>query len=112
MIANMQPKTVKLNSDEFIPILNILNEVSNGFYIEDFEKVIGVNRKFVDELWDRISKNKGKKEAILLFNNIELEVIKNSFVEVFKEFEEGEFHPRIGRSIPEMKEVQNKILSK
>ena len=107
----MNTKTIKLTHNELIPLLNILNEVANGIHVNNFEKAIGVNEKFVDNLWDKISKEEGKKESVIILNNLELEVVKNSFVEVYKEIEEWEFQTRLGITISEMKKIQNKILS-
>ena len=104
-------KTIRLNADDIGPFLNIFNEVCNGIYINNFEQTIGAKEQFVNNLWKRISNEINMEKPILNLNNDELEVIKKSFEQVYKHIEDWEFQTRLGITIPEMKEIENKILN-
>ena len=107
----MNTKTIQLKSIDICPLLNILNEVNHGIRIFNFEKTIGAKKQFVIDLWEKIFKEKNKENPTISFDNLELEVINNSFEEVYRQIDAWEFQTRLGITIPEMKKIQNKILS-
>lgn len=103
--------TVKLDSEEIWPLLNILNEVCNGLHIKNFEKTIGEKKEFVVHLMNKISKEENKEDIVLNINNSELLVLKKTFEEVFKQIDDWEFQTRIGISTQEATKINNKIIS-
>ena len=104
----MNTKIIKLSSNEIWPLLNILNEVCHGIHIENFEKIIGAKKENAVILMDRIS-NEEKVETILILNKSELDILKNSSLEVFKQIDEWEFQTRIGISRNEVIKIIEKI---
>jgi hypothetical protein len=106
----MNMKTIKLRSDELWPLLNILNEICHGIHIENFEQNIGERKKNVIDLMNRISKEEEKEEIIIKLNDSELDILKRSFAEVFKQIGEWEFQTRIGITIKEALKIQNKLI--
>ncbi|MGB7128512.1 MAG: hypothetical protein WBD50_05425 [Candidatus Rhabdochlamydia sp.] len=75
----MNIKQIKLNSNEFWPLLNILNEVCHGIKINNFENSIGAKKQTVVDFMDNIAKEEKKNEVILSLNDSELTFLKNSF---------------------------------
>ena len=104
----MNMKIIKLSSNEVWPLLNILNEVCHGILIDNFEKIIGAKKEDVVVLMDRIA-NEEKEETILNLNKLELDILKKSFLEVFKQIDEWEFQTRIGISRNEAIKIKEKI---
>lgn len=102
-------KQIKLNSNEFWPLLNILNEVCHGIKINNFENSIGSSKKIVEDFMDSIAKEENKNEVVLNLNHVELKVLKNSFEEIFRQIDEWEFQTRIGISIQEARKIQEKL---
>jgi hypothetical protein len=102
-------KTIRLNSNEVWPLVNILNEVCSGIHIDNFEKCIGVKKEVVVELMDKVMKEELKDEPILKLNDYEIEILERSFNEVFKQIEEWEFQTRIGIKIQEAQRIKNKL---
>ena len=108
---NMETKFIKLAPDEVWPLLNILNEVCYGLVISNFDKKIGFEISVVVELMDCISIEENSAEPVLKLKAFELEILKRSFEEVFKQIEEWEFQTRIGITIQEAKEIENKLMN-
>ena len=107
----METKFIKLAPDEVWPLLNILNEVCYGLVISNFDKKIGFEISVVVELMDCISIEENSAEPVLKLKAFELEILKRSFEEVFKQIEEWEFQTRIGITIQEAKEIENKLMN-
>lgn len=105
----MNTKTIKLNSNEIWPLLNVLNEVCHGIYIDNFEKSIGEKKEVVVDLINRISTEEKEEESILILKDFELEILKNSFLEIFRQIDEWEFQTRIGISIQEANKIKDKL---
>lgn len=104
-------KEIKLDKDELWPILNILNQVSNGLKIINFEKVIGANFEIVCNLMDRISREEHKESVILSLSALDVNIIKKSFEECLRQIDEWEFQTLIGISIPEAQLIQKKFIT-
>lgn len=104
----MRTEKTSLKSSESWILLNILNEVCYGIYISDFNKTIGVNKNSVIELLDKILL-KEKEETIFDLSRSDLEILKRSFLEVFRQIDEWEFETRIGITIQEAKTIQDKL---
>ncbi|MBS0584964.1 MAG: hypothetical protein JSR76_01520 [Verrucomicrobia bacterium] len=100
-------KTISLNPEEMWPLLNVLNEACHGLNISNFEKLFG-KRELLIDLMDRLAQAEEKVRP-LVFNNLDLEIIKRSFIEVFKEIEAWEFQTRIGIPREEAIKIQEKI---
>jgi hypothetical protein len=105
----MNTRQIKLNSNEFWPLLNVLNEVCHGIKINDFESSIGVEKQAVVDFLDNIAKEEHKSEVILSLNDSQLTFLKNSFEEVFRQIDEWEFQTRIGISAQEARKIQEKL---
>ncbi len=105
----MNTKTIHLESSETWPLLNILNEVCYGIRVNNFENTIGVQKAKVVDLMDRISKNETNDGIIIDLNDSEVNILKRSFEEVFRQIDEWEFQTRIGISIPEAIKIIEKI---
>jgi hypothetical protein len=105
----MNTKQIKLSSNEFWPLLNILNEVCHGIKINNFENSIGAKKQTVVAFMDNIAKEEEKKEVLLNLNDSELTFLKKSFEEVFRQIEEWEFQTRIGISTQEARKIQDKL---
>ena len=101
-----------LNSDERILLINTLNEVCNGFRIDNFEKKIGAHKERVARLLARISDADEQGDGKCEFSESDLEIINNSFNEVIKEIEEWEFQTRIGISRKEAFAIADRIFKK
>lgn len=105
----MNKKIVRLDSNEVWPLLNVLNDVCYGIHIHDFENIIGSKKEIVIDLMDKISIEENKEEAILNLNDSELNILKKSFEEVFRQIDAWEFETRIGISIQEAIKIKDKI---
>ena len=105
----MNTKQLNLTSNDFWPLLNILNEVCHGIKINNFENAIGTEKQNVVNFMDNIAKEEKKNEILLTLNDSELNFLKNSFEEVFKQIEEWEFQTRIGISTQEARKIQGKL---
>ena len=103
----MCEKEIKLNSNQIWPLLNILNEVCYGVFIEDFEFIIGTNKKNVIDLMVLIEKEENNEECLIYLNGLQLMIIDKSFDEIFKQIEEWEFQSRIGISREDAKKIKN-----
>ena len=94
--------------DELWPIVNVLNEVSHGLYIDDIEQEVGFKREQILVLMHSIIFYEEKESElespfVILLNIDEKSIIENCFQVVLKEIEEWEFSTRIGISINEAK---------
>ena len=105
----MNKKTIKLLQNEFLPLVNILNEVCHGLYVQNFENTIGAQQKTVVALMDKILDEKREKEITLALDHYELNFLQKSFEEVFRQIEEWEFQTRIGITIEEANAIKNKL---
>ena len=105
----MNEKIIKLYTDEIWPLANILNEICNGLIINNFEDSIGRKELDVVILMNKILNKEDKESAIFHLNNTELNILSNSFKEVFKQIEEWEFQTRIGITIKEAINIQKKF---
>lgn len=106
----MNKKKIKLNSNEFWPLLNILNEVCHGIKINNFKNSIGAEKQIVIDFMDRIAQQeKETEEVILSLNDVELTFLTNSFEQVFNQIDEWEFQTRIGISTQEARKIQEKL---
>lgn len=105
---------LETNWDELWPIVNVLNEVSQGLYIDDIEQEVGFKCEQILLLMHRIKSYQVKESELknpffISFNIDEKNIIKNCFQVVLKEIEEWEFSARIGISINEAKKIVDKI---
>lgn len=80
----MNVKSIKLNSNDIWPLLNVLNEVCHGIRVHDFESTIGSNKHNVVELINKIAQEENKDVAIFNFSNLEIQILEKSFAEVFR----------------------------
>jgi hypothetical protein len=108
-------KIIKTTWEEIWPLANVLNEVCHGINVNDFEKEIGFKYENVFSLLRKIDKyevtsEEPNVEILLTLNRQELEIIKNSFEEVFRQIEEWEFQTRIGVTIEEANAIKEKIM--
>lgn len=105
---------LETNWDELWPIVNVLNEVSQGLYIDDIEQEVGFKSEQILLLMHRITPyraNESELESpfVISLNSDEKNIIKNCFQVVLKEIEEWEFSTRIGILINEAKKIVDKI---
>ncbi len=107
----MSTNKININSNEFYIILAVLNEVCHGLRISNFEKTIGAAEQTVIAFMDGL-KAKGLSEEVLLLKDSEVQILKNSFKEVFRQLEEFEFETRIGFSIEEAQKIESKLVSR
>lgn len=105
----MNKKKIKLDANEFWPLLNILNEACHGIKINNFEHSIGAKKHTVVDFMNNISQEENKNEIVLNLNDSELIILNNSFEEVFKQIDEWEFQTRIGISTQEARKIQEKL---
>lgn len=99
----------RLIFNEAWPLLNILNEITHGIYINNFDEVIGAKKEFVEALLDRflMDERDGLKEVFL--NNEEVEIFKKALHAVENTLEEWEFQTRIGVTHEESKKILHEI---
>lgn len=105
---------LETNWDELWPIVNVLNEVSQGLYIDDIEQEVGFKSEQILLLMHRIISYQAKESElesafVISLNIDEKIIIENCFQVVLKEIEEWEFSTRIGISITEAKKIVDKI---
>ncbi len=105
----MNKTQIQLRSDEFWPLLNIINEVCHGIRIDNFENVIGAKKQTVVDFLNSIEDEEEEKEVLLNLSDSELIFLKNSFEEVFRQIDEWEFQTRIGISITDARKIQAKL---
>jgi hypothetical protein len=106
---NMNIKKIKLDSNDFWPLINILNEVCHGIKISNFEKTIGVSKQTVIDFMNKISQKDGKEPLELIINSSEHTILKNSFDEVLRQIDDWEFQTRIGITILEAIRIREKF---
>ncbi len=95
----------KINIIQDRPIINILGEVCWGFTVNNFEKKIGAKKEIVEDLLNRLIKDKKAGIIETYLNDFEVEIIKKALIEVEKEIEEWEFSIRFGVTLEEVKEI-------
>jgi len=126
----MSKKIIALTQYEICVLINILNEVCNGFYIDNFEQKIGEREENVlklmeklknaekkigerhGEALDLIGMRTNKKESTcceLEYTEHEMLIFRDSFKEVIKEIEEWEFHTRLGSKISQVQAIVSKF---
>ncbi|MBA3238018.1 MAG: hypothetical protein H0T62_06670 [Parachlamydiaceae bacterium] len=99
-----------LDYDEYCTLVNIINEVCNGFYINNLEKATGFTKQTAIIFFKKILQKKGEERAVeLVLEDSEIIFIKNSFGEIFKEIDEWEFETRLGVTIPEALKIRDKF---
>lgn len=100
-------KSIDLSWEELWPLANILNEVCNGIYINDFEKKIGATNEEASLLHDKIisyevEESELNLKKIININKNEVEILRKSLKEVSRQIEEWEFQTRIGVTLEEV----------
>lgn len=106
----MNKISVKIPKEELYCLINILNEVCNGIYIDNFEKTIGFKEKEAINFLDNLLKEENKNEIYLNIDDKDLILLKNSFKKVFKEIDDWEFQTRTGFTKQEAEIIQQKII--
>ncbi len=109
-INPLNQKCLDFSPNDVWPLLNILNEVCFGFFIDHFHKIIGDEKNNVIELMNRIAREEGVEGLVFDLNKSELNVLKNSFDEVFRQIDKWEFQTRIGISVEEANKIKEKII--
>jgi hypothetical protein len=102
--------SIILDGDETWPLINVLNEVCHGFYIDKFQEKIGSGKESVVQLLDKVSDKETESNPVFKLNIKEIKIIFNSFEEVFKAIDEWEFQTRIGVNTAEARKIQEKFI--
>jgi hypothetical protein len=87
--AELEPRETLLFS-------NILNEVCNGFALQDFERAIGAPHHEVCALFDRFRKLRTARNARISVTDQELRILQNALRETLRELGVEEFSTRTG----------------
>lgn len=108
-------KFIKTKWNELWPIVNILNEVCNGFYIRDVKKEVGFTYEPILALLKKLSaydvkEYEAENTIIIELNDYEINIIKNCFPVVAKELDEWEFPIRVGVPIEEVNTIIDKLI--
>jgi hypothetical protein len=99
--------TLRLGENEIVQWNNALNEVCNGFVVENFQAAIGLPRETARHLLDRIQQlipGVGQD-----FSLDELLALRNSLTAVLAELHPHEFRARMGVSVEETQEMRNAL---
>jgi len=76
-----------------------------GFYVDDFESKIGVNKNVAEELLKKLIKEEKAGILEMQISDSELEILKKALSEVAKEIDKWEFETRIGATLKEVKNL-------
>jgi hypothetical protein len=99
--------TLRLADDEIDHWNNALNEVCNGFAVANFQAAIGISEQSAKALLEKIrSIAPGQSELFLLD---ELLAVRNALTMVLVELDPREFHPRMGFTVEESKQMRNTL---
>ena len=91
------------------PIINLLGEICWGFEVDGFERKIGVKKKVVEALLERLLKEEKAGAIEIYLSDSEVSIVKRALNEVEKEIEEWEFQMRIGISRKEVIKILERI---
>jgi hypothetical protein len=86
---------------------NALNEVCNGFAVENFEATIGLRQGDAEQLLRRLAGVAGGGAEEWSID--ELLAIRNALTAVLAEVDPREFHPRMGFRVDEAREMRNTL---
>ena len=104
MLHRSQP--VYITSDSRL-LLSVLNEVLNGFAIDNFDALLGTNRSELEQLR---AHPKGLSDgADIRLNRNQTKVFRNALRETLRELGVEEFHPRTGFDFEEGEQVLKRL---
>jgi hypothetical protein len=98
---------LRLSENEIGHWNNALNEVCNGFVVENFQAAIGIPATLADALLQRMHRMApGEAED---FSVDEILALRNALTAVMAELEPGEFHSRMGFTVEESRQMRNSL---
>lgn len=83
-----------LQSEECLLLSNVLNEVINGFKVEDFDRAIGLKEPELQRVFTYLQNLRTGTEP--RFSAIELAALRNALRETLRELGSEEFRTRTG----------------
>lgn len=98
---------LRLSASEIGQWNNALNEVCNGFVVENFQAAIGIPMKGAVALLERM--NSASPESPEGFSLDELLALRNAMTTVLAELDAGEYSTRMGSSVDEGREMRNAL---
>jgi hypothetical protein len=99
--------TLRLNKEEIGHWNNALNEVCNGFTVENFPAAIGIPRSSAVALLEKI--NSAAPTGVEAFSLDELLALRNALTTVLAELDSREYSTRMGFSVEESQEMRNSL---
>jgi hypothetical protein len=90
-------------SDQRVFLLQILNEVCNGFYVKNFEETLGFSEDRARAVWSRLKDG----EDIATLSQLDLFALRRSTMLTMAEVEDGvsEFQTRTGFELEQGQEM-------
>lgn len=55
MLSEEELKELEVDANEYLALSNVLNEILNGFSLDDFEQKMGVTRETVSKLFSKVN---------------------------------------------------------
>lgn len=103
----LRPNQFIFSSDNSQLLRSVLNEVLNGFAVENLDGLTGMNRSELQELLTSLNKLPNEREAELNLN--QTEAFRNALRETLSELGIEEFHTRTGFDFEEGKEILEEL---
>jgi hypothetical protein len=103
----MLPNHFVIESSDKILLRNVLNEILNGFTIDNFENTIGVSKSDLEKLVDYFSGL--SKDAQVQLTPAQAWAVHNALHETLRELGNEEFHTRTGFDFAEGQSVLREL---
>jgi len=99
--------TLRLSRDELRQWNNTLNEICNGFAVANFHAAIGISEESAIGLLERVHSLPPDQPAVFLLEDVL--AVRNALTAVLTELDPPEFHPRMGFTVEESRQMRNAL---
>ena len=103
----MHGRKLRFDENEWLLFVNALNEILNGFAVQNFEEVIGAEREQVGRLIKKVLALKPSDEKVL--TQKEAHIISNAIQQTIRELGIEEFQTRTGYDLNEGTRILDRL---
>ena len=98
---------LRFGHDDWLLLGNALNEVTHGFRVHDFERIIGVSKSELEKLLDHLQTLAPTDDLVL--DQKRARAVRNALHETIRELGVEEFHTRTGYEFEQGKAILAKL---
>jgi hypothetical protein len=99
--------TLRLTEGEIAQWINALNEVCNGFAVANFYAALGISEETAAVLLEKLQSIGANQPEVFALD--EILGVRNALTMVLAKLDPSEFHPRMGSTVEEAKQMRNAL---